>query len=707
MDQLFKEAVNLSLMNDEYEREETSQFLGMIQRFAELLPLCPETVQVCESVVRIIIEETSFEHCSLVLWDKDKEQLSLMAAFGLEDLLDGKGTKTYNRSLSFAPGEGIAGKVFTSRQPAFIEDARREMIPRKSNAIVEPCYLACLPLLDLGVLNISCHHPHRFFPALRRNWGVLSKFIASLILQTYMPQKPNTVAPLAESVARSENTLPHEDSLRTLNDDNLSPLLIDRIPQGICILDLTGKLVRINEGIRKLQGRQANEVLGRSPSVFFHDPAMLETILVQLSESDQVESTDVSLIGAEGDLYLADIYATKLANADGSLAGYILVINDMTKKKALAEKMIRKEKLAALGTMAGGVAHDFNNLLMAILGNIQMILHQTDDEETKRRLENIEKAVHDGAHTVRRLQKFTSREREPQGLAVDVAEAIKDVVDLTRPRWKNAMEKNGNIIDLQLELTSDCLADIHASDLREVLTNLIFNAVEAMPQGGKLTLSSKTDGDWIIVGIADTGVGVNQEVLGRIFDPFYTTKGVVNSGLGLSVSWSLVNRCGGEIQVESKEGKGTVFSVKLPRSGIQNDKANQGSVGRDMEKYRILVIDDELPVLEIVSDMLRLKGHKVVAVADSLEALRLIEKEDFDLVLTDLGMPMLSGWQIAERAKDISPRIPVILFTGWGAQFEEDDLTRRGVDVVLSKPLSLEKLLVAVDHAVASYRTMH
>lgn len=375
---------------------------------------------------------------------------------------------------------------------------------------------------------------------------------------------------------------------------------------------------------------------------------MFQTIFQQLSTSDQIETTDVSLVGAEGDLYLADIYATKLTSAIGSPSGYLLVINDMTKKKALAEKMIRKEKLAALGTMAGGVAHDFNNLLMAILGNIQMILHETSDEETKRRLQNIEKAVHDGAHTVRRLQKFTARDREPQAVAVDIAEAINDVVDLTRPRWKNAMEKNGHVLDLQMDLERDCLADIHPSDLREVLTNLIFNAVEAMPEGGTLTLSNRSEDEWVIIDVADTGIGISKEVLAKIFDPFYTTKGVVNSGLGLSVSWSLVNRCGGEIQVNSKEGKGTVFSIRLPGSKIQKDTVNQNCLEQNLDKYRILVIDDEIPVLEIVCDMLRLKGHKVVAANDSIEALRLIEKENFDLVLTDLGMPVLSGWQIAE-----------------------------------------------------------
>ncbi|MDY0039977.1 MAG: response regulator [Desulforhabdus sp.] len=707
MDHVLKEAVHLGLLDGDYEREQTAQFLGMMQRFADLAPQKSKTEQVGQAVVRIIIEETNFENCSLVLWDQKNERLSLFAAFGLSDLFEIENQRLYNRSLTFAPGEGIAGRVFTSREPVFIEDDRGDLIPAKKDAVVQPSCLACIPLRDLGVLNISARCSHKFFPVLKRNWGVLSKFIVSLIVQHCVPDQSGIwTAPTKEAALHGDSSL-QRNAADSPADDQLMHQLIDRIPQGICILDRAGKLMRINKGINKLQGAQANDVIGRSPSVFFHDPKVFQTIFEQLSALDQVECTDVSLVGATGDLYLADVYASRLMSAIGSLTGYLLVISDMTKKKALTEKMVRKEKLAALGTMAGGVAHDFNNLLMAILGNIQMILHETSDEETKRRLQNIEKAILDGAHTVRRLQKFTCRDREVQVAAVDIAEAINDVVDLTRPRWKNSMEKNGRVLDLQLDLERDCLADIHPSDLREVLTNIIFNAVEAMPNGGTLTLSSWSQNEWVIIEVVDTGIGVKNEVLTKIFDPFYTTKGVVNSGLGLSVSWSLVNRCGGEIQVTSKQGKGTTFSIKLPRSRHQKGTNKQNSLERNLDKYHILVIDDEIPVLEIVRDMLRLKGHRVAAVSDSIEALRLIEKESFDLVLTDLGMPVISGWQIAEKVKANSPGVPVILFTGWGAQFEENDLSRRGVDVVLTKPLSLEKLLITVDQTIASYRTVH
>ncbi|MFP5213402.1 MAG: ATP-binding protein, partial [Acidobacteriota bacterium] len=317
---------------------------------------------------------------------------------------------------------------------------------------------------------------------------------------------------------------------------------------------------------------------------------------------------------------------------------------------------------------------------------------------------SIEQAVHDGANTVRRLQRFTERERESQAgpLAVDVSEAIRDVVELTRPRWKNAMERTGRKVEFTMELESCCLAVIHASDLREVMTNLIFNAIEAMPDGGVITLRNKTLDGQVVIEVADTGIGMSNDVVGKIFDPFYTTKGLGNSGLGLSVSWSLIERYGGEIQVRSRPGKGTVFTIRLERaSSCQPDRALPAP-NRENRYRRLLLVDDDTEILGILRDMLRLKGHRVIAVQDGTRALELLENEDFDLVLTDLGMPLVSGWDVAEKAKAKTPPVPVILITGWGGRYEDEDLSGRGVDMVLSKPLSWEKLLAAIDKSVPS-----
>ena len=246
-------------------------------------------------------------------------------------------------------------------------------------------------------------------------------------------------------------------------------------------------------------------------------------------------------MNSAGEAYLADINLVRLLDEDRSV-GYLLVIEDITRKKAFSDKIIQSEKLAALGTMAGGVSHDFNNLLMAILGHIQLILPRIEDEEIRRRLQNIEKAVYDGSNTVRRLQRFTERERDPKATAstIDIEEAVKDVVELTRPRWKNLMERSGRTMEIRTDLQQNCFAAINASDLREVMTNLLLNAIDAMPQGGTITFRSRCQGEQVTLEVIDTGIGMTKDIAEKIFDPFFTTKGIGNSGLGLSVSWSLI-----------------------------------------------------------------------------------------------------------------------------------------------------------------------
>ena len=433
------------------------------------------------------------------------------------------------------------------------------------DAVVAPISLACLPILNFGVMNLSAYHPQEFPHQIKQSWKMIGNLIGFFTtgLQCTREAGPRMRARPVEPESASRAPL----------TGNISDLILDFIPQGICVLDTQGRVVRINRSIERMQGENLPEIMGRSPGVLFHDPASFEKMLARVSTSDVglVEKSDVNLMNSAGETYLAEVNLVRLLDA-GALVGYLLVIEDTTRKKAFSDKIIQSEKLAALGTMAGGVSHDFNNLLMAILGHIQLILPRIEDDEIRRRLQNIEKAVYDGSNTVRRLQRFTERERDPKAIAstIDIEEAVKDVIELTRPRWKNLMERSGRTIDIQMDLEPNCLAAINASDLREVLTNLLLNAIDAMPQGGVITFKSHCVGEQVLVEVSDTGIGMTKEVAEKIFDPFFTTKGVGNSGLGLSVSWSLIGRYGGDIQVRSKPGKGTSFIIKLARAEAQN-----------------------------------------------------------------------------------------------------------------------------------------
>ena len=691
MDQLANDLLKMGLLGAKGQSDETGHSLAMIQRFAEAVSHDQEKATACQHFVRIIIEETCFENCSILFWNQLTSRLSLVAAYGLDDQLE-VASRRYRQNLRFGAGQSIAGLVFSSGESVFIENTAEHPIPEIPDAVVTPVSLACVPILNLGVLNLSAYRPQKFTDQIRRNWEIIGKIIGHL---TVGMQYARDAGEVSHPAGLETSTSVNPDSRAS----HISDLILDFIPQGICILDMEGRIVRINRSILKMQGENLPDITGRSPAVLFQDSAIFGKLLARASESDagQVEKTDVNLMNSCGETYLADINLVRLQE-EGRSVGYLLVIEDITRKKAFSDKIIQSEKLAALGTMAGGVSHDFNNLLMAILGHIQLILPQIEDEEIRRRLQNIEKAVYDGSNTVRRLQRFTERERDPKAIAstIDVEEAVKDVVELTRPRWKNLMERSGRTIDIKMDLAPNCLAAINASDLREVLTNLLLNAIDAMPQGGIVNFRSWCQGELVFLDVSDTGIGMSKDVAERIFDPFFTTKGIGNSGLGLSVSWSLIGRYGGDIQVKSKSGKGTTFTIKLARAEAVKTNA-VSKTGEGTSSYRLLLVEDEPEILNLLRDMLRLKGHRVVAMSDGEKALELIDSSHFDLVLTDLGMPVVSGWEVAKRAKAKNPKTPVVMITGWGAQYEDIDLASRGVDLMLAKPLSWDKLLNSIE----------
>ena len=232
------------------------------------------------------------------------------------------------------------------------------------------------------------------------------------------------------------------------------------------------------------------------------------------------------------------------------------------------DQIVQAEKLRAMGELASGVAHDFNNVLAVVLGNTQLLLHQLDrlgSEEIRQGLKVIERSSMDGAETIRRIQEFTGVRRDREFISLSLNDIVTEVVNVTQPRWRDQTQKKGIQIELTPRLGQIPLIMGNPSEMREVLTNIIFNAVDAMAQGGKLTIATQPQAeDWVEVRIEDTGIGMTEEVKKRVFDPFFTTKGVTNSGLGMSVSYGIIKRHGGEILIESEPGKGSTFRVCLP-----------------------------------------------------------------------------------------------------------------------------------------------
>lgn len=365
------------------------------------------------------------------------------------------------------------------------------------------------------------------------------------------------------------------------------------------------------------------------------------------------------------------------------------------------EHLIQTEKLSALGQLAGGIAHDFNNILSAILGRAQLLQQQTDDQVVIDGLELIEKAAFDGGETVRRIQEFTRVRTEKRFNPINLNEIVNDSVQIVKPRWKDQAERKGIIYNFDLDLAEISYVMGNSSEMREVLANIYLNAIDAMPNGGSIKVSSSAGKNGVLLTVRDTGVGMSPEIKRRVFDPFFTTKGSRGTGLGMSVVYGIIQRHGGSIEIESEPGKGTSFNILLraaPSDAIIKSESRDKQISN--VSGRILVIDDEDFICEIVSDTLSEAGCQIEVTSDPRAGIEIYGNREFDAVITDLGMPELSGWDVAKSIKGIDEDAVIILLTGWGGSLGEGEEGRKNVDIILSKPFQMDELLVAVIQAV-------
>ncbi|HJR04151.1 MAG TPA: GAF domain-containing protein, partial [Methylomirabilota bacterium] len=367
---------------------------------------------------------------------------------------------------------------------------------------------------------------------------------------------------------------------------------------------------------------------------------------------------------------------------------------------AAQDQLVRTEKLRALGEMASGVAHDFNNLLASILGRSQLLLERVQDVKLRQWLKVIERAALDGARTVRRLQDFTGIRRDQPAVEVDLNQVVQQVLETTESIWRQDRRRTGGEIQVETAL-AEGLPPVAGdpAELREAFTNLVLNAVDAMPKGGTLTLRTEISDGQVQVEVRDTGTGIPEHIREKIFDPFFTTKGPKGTGLGLSMAYGILQRHNGRITVESEEGRGTIFRLLFPvaASGSVGEAAPPlAAAAATLVSLHCLVVDDEQEVGEVVADILTTAGHTAVAVRSGQEAMGRIGAERFDVVFTDLAMPGMTGWQVARAVKDRAPGVPVVLMSGFGVEVAPEDLSTRGVDVVLAKPLQIQDVLRAV-----------
>jgi signal transduction histidine kinase/CheY-like chemotaxis protein len=356
----------------------------------------------------------------------------------------------------------------------------------------------------------------------------------------------------------------------------------------------------------------------------------------------------------------------------------------------------RNDDLRTLGETVGGLAHNLNNSLAAILAYSEMMLRDAQGDAARRRLTVMRDVALEASGTVRRLQEFVSRQPQvafgPVGLPAVIAEAL----EMTAPRWRDEAQRRGVVIAVSQDLEALPPVEGNAFELRDALLRLILNAVAAMPLGGHLQIrAASEESGWVVVEVRDTGVGMPEEERRRIIAGARELRRGLDSGRGLLHVSDIVERHGGSLSIESELGKGTVVRMRLHASRFQIILPSEGMVERVLapgETARVLLVDDDPRLVAVLSDMLRSEGHAVTTATNGEEALALFDPAAHDVVITDLGMPRMNGWEVAERIKSRSATTAVFILTGWGEGVSAHE-SSQFVDRVIAKPVSAESLL--------------
>ena len=366
------------------------------------------------------------------------------------------------------------------------------------------------------------------------------------------------------------------------------------------------------------------------------------------------------------------------------------------------QTVLQQERLSALGQMASGIAHDINNAISPVTLYLDTLLESESNLTPRARqyLPIVLRAIDDVSATVSRMREFYRPRDEQTALApVDLNELTEQVIELTKARWSDMPQQRGIVIEVVREFQPN-LPRVPAveNEIREALTNLVFNAVDAMPLGGRLTLATRTVDDGVELAVADNGVGMDEQTRRKCLEPFFTTKGERGTGLGLAMVYGVVRRHAATLNVESAPGEGTRFVLTFPqtRPGQQPVPPRDESPSPVIAPMRILLIDDDPLVLAPLKEILESDGHEVLATDDPRRGIDAFLADQasrpFQVVITDLGMPHLDGRAVARAIKRVSANTPVILLTGWGRRLDAEAQPAADIDHVLGKPPRVREL---------------
>ena len=637
--------------------------LEALSRIAQAALTAPSPELLLFRLVEIVVEVFNADVAVIYMLDEARAELRPRAAVGLPPGVE---------PAPIPMGVGAVATAIATREPVLITDGAAgagEPLTRREafrSVMVAPLVVAGAPI---GVLEVACR---------TRRLGDRADRLLRIVADR---------AAVAIEHARLEN------EARELAD------VVRRIGEGVVVADGDDRIVFANRAFHEMIGA-GDSLVGVRWTDFLAGAQDVAALTAQMrAPSFQGE---VLLLTRAGDPrpVLATLSAAE--RHDGGGIQRIGVFRDISREHELRFRVIREQKFRTLGSLAAGVAHNINNRLTPVLGWTEMLLERLaagetiEPSELSHALNVINQGASDSVGTVRRLQEYSRPARVKGPESVQLREVVEQLLALTRPQWDNEAARRGvrYEIDLRVDPAPAILAV--ASEIREALLNILENALAAMPTGGRLTIQICGEEGRAQIAISDTGKGMSPEVQRLAFEPFFTTRSSSGgTGLGLSLAQEIVHRYGGTISLASREGVGTTFTLSFP--AVEAEATRPAAFLPVLEPLRVLAVEDEPEVLDLVRAMLTHAGHTVVGAASGREALALFSTDGVDIVITDLGMPGMTGFALAEQLKAQRP-VPIVLMTGWAEDL--DEATTAGVDVVLAKPFTREKLFEAMARAV-------
>jgi len=617
-------------------------------------------------MVEIVASVFGADAAAILLIDEARQELRGRAATGLGGDL---------RRVSMPASAGVAAITLSTQAPVLIPDGA-SADPRVVNPAIRAGGFRSLMVAPLIVAGTAI--------------GVLE------VARRARPLDPRVERLLRIVADRIAVTMEHA---RLQAESGELADVVRRIGEGVLVTDGQDRVVFANRAFGEMVGVQGEALRGRRWTDLLASSQDVGALTSQMRQA--AWQGEVLLFTRAGDPRPVLVTLSTATTADGEVQR-IGVFRDVSREHELRFRLIREQKFRTLGSLAAGVAHNINNRLTPVLGWTEMLLERLaadeaiDRDELVHALRVINQGASDSVETVRRLQDYSrpARGRGPEG--VQLSDVLEQLLALTRPQWDNEAARRGIRYEIDLKAEPAPLVLAVASEVREALLNILENALAAMPSGGRLSLHVRGEDERAVVTIADTGRGMTPEVQRLAFEPFFTTRSSEGgSGLGLSLAQEIVHRYRGAISVSSIEGVGTTFTLSFPP--ITAEAARPPAILPSLEPMRILAVEDEPEVLDVIRAMLAATGHTVVSAASGREALELFEREPIDVVVTDLGMPGMTGLALAEEVKRRRP-VPVVLLTGWADELE--DAHRRHVDVLLAKPVTRERLLSGLAKAV-------